>query len=136
MRTVKSFLLRAVFPALALAGWLSSARAAVVTLNPSHDTSLIQVQPDRNNGAEAWFLAGTTQNGTLNRGLIQFDFTGVLPPNAVITSVNLSLDVTRVPGCGSAFSSFSLHRLLVSWGEGDNGVKTRLLNTGRSNSTV
>ena len=119
MQIVKSNLVRAGFPALALAAWFTPAQAAVVTLNPSHDTSLIQVQPDRNNGGEAWFLAGTTQNGTLNRGLIQFDFTGVLPPNAVITSVNLSLDVTRVPSCGSAISSFSLHRLLVPWGEGN-----------------
>ena len=94
-------------------------QADVVTLTPAHDTSLMEIQPDRNNGGEGWFLAGTTQNGTRNRGLIQFDLTGVIPANATITSVDLSLDVTRVPGCGFALSSFSLHRMSVSWGEGD-----------------
>jgi hypothetical protein len=78
----------------------------------------MQIQPERNNGAEEWFLAGTTQNGTRNRGLLQFDLTGI-PANSIITSVSLSLDVTRMPGCGFAISSFSLHRMLVSWGEGD-----------------
>ena len=91
--------------------------ADVITLVPAHDTSLIQVQPNRNNGGEAWFLAGTTQNGTRNRGLLQFDLSGI-PANAIITSASLSIEVTRVPGCGFSISSFSLHRMLVSWGEG------------------
>ncbi|MEY2409128.1 MAG: hypothetical protein QOF48_1798 [Verrucomicrobiota bacterium] len=95
-----------------------TARADVVTLNPAHDATLIEIAPNRNNGAEQWFMAGTTQNGTRNRGLLQFDFTGIIPANAIITSVDLSLEVTRVPGCGLVSSQFSLHQMLTSWGEG------------------
>jgi len=97
----------------------TQAWADEVTIVPSHDTSLMEVQQDRNNGGEAWFLAGTTQNGTRNRALLQFDIANSVPANAVITSVTLSLNVTHQPGCGFAISSFSLHPLLVSWGEGD-----------------
>ncbi len=91
----------------------------VVTLVPSHDTTLIEIQPDRNNGGQAWVNAGTTQNGTRNRGLFQWDLTGVIPSGATVESVDVTLEVTRVPGCGIANSSFSLYRMLRSWGEGD-----------------
>ena len=119
MRRLKLYLARAGVFFFALAGLPSLAWADYVTLIPARDTTLIEVAPDRNNGGEAWFNAGTTQNGKRNRALLQFDFTSALPANAVITSVDLSLEVTRVPGCGYAISPFSLRRMLVSWGEGD-----------------
>jgi len=92
--------------------------ADVVTINPSQDATLIEVQPDRNNGGEQWVNAGTTQNGTRNRGLFQWDLTGVIPAGATILSADVSFEVTKVPGCGLANSSFSLYRMLNSWGEG------------------
>src|SRR5256886_11084114 len=104
---------------LFLAGLLRSAWAEVVTLAPAHVTTLMEVQPDRNNGGQGWVNAGTTQNGERNRGLFQWDFTGVIPPEANILSVELTLAVTRTPGCGRVDSSFSFYRLLRSWGEGD-----------------
>jgi hypothetical protein len=98
---------------------MNDAYAEVVALAPAHDTTLIEVQPDRNNGGEGWVNAGTTQNGQRNRGLFQWDFTGVIPPDANILSVSLALQVTRVPGCGRVDSSFSMYPMLRAWGEGD-----------------
>lgn len=102
-----------------LGALLRPARGDEVSLIPSRDTTLIEIAPDRSNGGEGWFNAGTTQNGTRNRGLLQWDFTGTIPAGATILSVELTLEVTRVPGCGRADSSFSLYRMLRPWGEGD-----------------
>src|SRR6185295_5558731 len=90
-----------------------------VTLVAAHDTTLIEIQPDHNNGGEAWFISGTTQNSTRNRGLFQWDLSDIIPVGAIILSVELTLDVTKIPGCGIANSSFSLYRMLRPWGEGD-----------------
>ena len=95
------------------------AAADEVTLVSSHDTALIEVEPDHNNGGEPFVNAGTTQNLTRNRGLFQWDLTGAIPPGATILSADVIFEVTRDPGCGIANSSFSLYRMLRSWGEGD-----------------
>jgi len=104
---------------LAIGSAFCSARGEEVSLTSSHDTSLIEVAPNSNNGGQGWVLAGTTQNGTRNRGLFQWDFTGVIPPGATILSVDLALAVTRVPDASRVDSSFSLYRMLVPWGEGN-----------------
>lgn len=95
------------------------APADSIAINPSADTTLIQVAPDRNNGAEAWVNAGTTQNFTRNRGLFKFDIAGLIPAQSVINSVTLVLEVTRQPRDGFNPSSYGLYRMLSSWGEGD-----------------
>lgn len=93
---------------------------ASVQLTPSVDTSLIEAAPGRNNGGEAWVLAGTTQNYTRNRGLFGFDLTRSIPANSIITSVQLTLDVTRHPiGDGYNEASFGLFRVYKPWGEGN-----------------
>jgi len=104
---------------LTLVTLVGRARGDVVTLTPSHDATLIKIQPDRNNGGEAWVNAGTTQNGTPNRGLFQWDLTGAIPVGATIVSADVTFEVIKVPGCGIANSSFSLYRMLDSWGEGN-----------------
>jgi len=104
---------------LIFAAPLQRAWSEVVTVTPSHDATLIQIHPDRNNGGEAWVNAGTTQKSTPNRGLFQWDLTGVIPVGATILSADVTFEVTKVPGCGIANSSFSLYRMLQSWGEGN-----------------
>ena len=104
---------------LALAVLLQRAAADEVAVASSHDTALIEVEPDHNNGAEPFVNAGTTQNGTRNRGLFQWDLTGVIPQGATILSADVLFEVTKDPGCGIANSSFSLYRMLQPWGEGD-----------------
>ena len=96
----------------------SSLFAETITLNPSADTALHEYFPENNLGAQAWLTAGTTQNGPRTRGLMRFDFTGLIPAGAIVNSVTLTLEVTRTPIDGDAPSSFLLHRMLVGWGEG------------------
>jgi hypothetical protein len=98
---------------------LGNAWCDEVSLTPSHDATLIEVKPDNNNGGQGWVNAGTTQNDTRNRGLFQWDLTGVIPADAIILSACVTFEVIKDPGCGIANSSFSLYRMLQSWGEGN-----------------
>lgn len=95
------------------------ARAAWVTNVPSADTSLIELAPTNNNGAQAWVLAGRIQNDFYrNRGLFKFNFSN-LPSNSVILSAAAVLQVTRVPAEAPANATFGLRRMLRPWGEGN-----------------
>lgn len=94
--------------------------AAQLVLNPVADTTLLEVAPSNSLGGAAWFSAGTTQNGTRNRGLMRFDVAAALPAGAGITSVTLVLTVTQQPSDGIADSLFSVRRVLRAWGEGTN----------------
>jgi len=104
---------------LALGFCTLRASAASFVFVPSADTSLIEIAPNNNNGAQAWLLAGKIQNDVYrNRALIKFDFTS-LPTNAIVLSVALNLEVTRVPDEPPADSTFGLRRMLRPWGEGN-----------------
>lgn len=94
--------------------------AEFIALNPVADTSLMEVAPDNSNGGQEWLLAGTTQNFPRTRALLRFDFTGLIPPEVMIRSVRLLLEVTRQPRDGYSPSPFGLHRMLRPWGEGTN----------------
>lgn len=92
--------------------------AATVYLPCIADTTLIQTAPSNNLGAAEFVNAGTTQNSNYNRGLFKFDLTGI-PRGSRILAGRVVLNVTREPKDGFAASPFSLHRVLVSWAEGD-----------------
>ena len=105
---------------------LPSAGAESVRLQPVADTTLFESAPNDNLGGWTHFVAGTTgsqADRTRNRALLRFAIAGSLPAGATITSASLKLAVTRIPGTsggGSAVNStFALHRVLRSWGEGD-----------------
>ena len=95
----------------------STLHADTAVLRSVADTTLIQTQPDNNNGGQAFANAGTSQNYTLTRGLFRFDASSI-PANAVVNSVSLTLEVVRQPRDGFNPSLFGLHRMMVSWGEG------------------
>ncbi len=96
-----------------------SAHADTVTLKPDADTTLIEVAPDNNLGGASFFNAGTAgANGLRNRALMSFILGGAIPPGSIITSVTLSIEVTRIPDSGAQSSLFFLRRTLESWGEG------------------
>ena len=97
---------------------LTFTHAAQVVLRPSADASLMEVAPNNNNGGEAWSLGGTTQNFTRNRALMTYDFSEI-PANSTITAVSMMFEVTRRPADGFNPAPFGLHRMLVSWGEGN-----------------
>lgn len=95
------------------------ARADSISIQPSADATLIEFAPDNNMGAVTFFNAGTTAIGTRNRGLMFFDLGTLIPAGAIITSVELHLDVVAQPSSGQENSTFSLRRVLESWGEGE-----------------
>jgi hypothetical protein len=110
-----------VFPMLC--GRLS---AATMTFTAVADTSLFQTNPDADLGG-ASLVAGTAFNDSRSRALFRFDL-GALPPGVVVSGAEVSLYVSRVPdpdmrGAPVSFD-FSLHRLLVSWGEGTGALVT------------
>lgn len=117
--TVPFVLRRAVlFAWLGLVTALFSARADQVTIFPSADATLIELQPTNNLGAASWFSAGTTQNGNSNRALLKFDVAAAVPTGSIITDIGFKVWVTRTPVDGNADSLFSLRRVLRPWNEG------------------
>jgi hypothetical protein len=92
--------------------------ADTIVLQPSADTTLINVAPDNNLGAAEFFNVGTTGTGYKNRALLFYDLSSALPPGAIITSAQLSLSIVRQPNSGLQHSLFSLRRMLQPWGEG------------------
>lgn len=115
---------RSCLPALAFAAGCflhstPSARADVVTLLPGADATLVEVAPGNSLGGADFFNAGTAgANGLRNRALMSFALGGAIPPGSIITSVSLTLEVTRFPDPGAQSSLFFLRRMLQSWGEG------------------
>lgn len=91
-----------------------------VTIQASADTTLSQYSPDNSFGGAAFFNAGSNGSFTpqRNRGLIKFDIAGMLPAASIVTSVELTLNVTREPSVQPAISTFFLQRVLRPWGEG------------------
>jgi hypothetical protein len=96
----------------------ATAPADTLDLHPVADTTLIETQPDNNNGGQFFFTAGTTQNYPRVRGLVRFDVSA-LPSGAVINSVTLTLEMTKQPRDGYNSSTLGMHRMLQAWGEGD-----------------
>lgn len=92
---------------------------ASIILTSSADTTLIEVAPNNNHGAQPFFNSGTTQNGTKNRALLRFDL-GSLPTNTVILSASVLLTVVGLPAEPAVFAPFALHRMLHNWNEGTN----------------
>ncbi len=104
---------------LALGCVAMRAVAASVTNPPSADTSLMEIAPTNNNGAQAWVLSGKIQNDFYRmRGLYKFDLTNI-PTNAQVNSAALNIEVTRVPDEPPVNSTFGLRRMLRAWGEGN-----------------
>jgi hypothetical protein len=93
--------------------------AATLTLAPVADTTLQSAYAGNNVGGDSSLWIGGRRQGGVARGLLRFDLSSV-PAGATINSVSLTLSVTRTPS-GGANSLFDVHRVLESWGEGNNG---------------
>jgi len=79
------------------------------------DTTLQEDFPDNNTGGANSFTAGGRNLGGPTRALLQFDVAGAIPAGATINSGTLTLTVANTNGPSS---TFALHRVLASWGEG------------------
>jgi len=95
-----------------------------LTLAPVQDNTLYEVQvesPEGNggppsNGAGDYFFAGMTNfTSEIRRGLVAFDVAGSVPTGAIISSVSLTLVVSR---SNSGATPVELHRVTSDWGEG------------------
>jgi hypothetical protein len=94
----------------------AAALADVVTLSPSRDNSIYEHPLGLlSNGAGPGLFAGRTNQGLIRRALLRFDVAGAVPAGSTITSVTLSLNLSR---SNSGNVECGLHRLLVDWGEG------------------
>jgi len=109
---------------LALTGM--QAFAATATITPSQDNTLAEELPDNSSGACDSIFSGNIDDQAVpgaRRALIQFDIAGQIPPGSTITSVTLSMAVTR--GSNHVDSTFYLHPVTVPWVEGVEGCGVR-----------
>ena len=109
---VASFIL---FAILAAKGHLANAETVVVTA--SRDNTLFE-DPlgGLSSGAGPSIFAGNNSTRNIRRALVYFDVAGVVPASATIDSVELRLYVSNAPN--DVPQVFSIHRILVDWGEG------------------
>ncbi|MEE8169508.1 MAG: DNRLRE domain-containing protein, partial [Phycisphaerae bacterium] len=92
------------------------AAADSVTPVTVKDNTLYQdVTGSLSNGAGLHFFAGLKSNGEIKRGLIAFDVAASIPAGSTITSVDLTLNLSRT---NAPAGVVSLHRALADWGEG------------------
>ncbi len=91
--------------------------ADTVILNPVKDNSLFDdVDGALSNGEGEYLFAGRTAANLLRRATLAFDVASALPANAMVTEVQLTVDVTKIRTDDSWL--FELRRLLADWGEG------------------
>ncbi|MGD8874616.1 MAG: DNRLRE domain-containing protein, partial [Gammaproteobacteria bacterium] len=103
----------------------TTAWSATATLFPSQDNTLAEELPDNSSGACDSIFSGLTDNGagTARRALLQFDIAAAIPPGSIINNVTLNMAVTR--GSNHPDTTFDLHRVTTSWGEGANTCGVR-----------
>jgi hypothetical protein len=90
--------------------------AETVDLFPLKDNTLYETgDGSLSNGAGQYLFAGLTSRSLLRRALLAFDVTGNIPPGSVITSVSLTMSMSRTV---SGASGVSLHKVSTDWGEG------------------
>ena len=97
----------------------SVAIADIVNINPSKDNTLYEFVPedgDLSNALGLHFFAGETGMGELRRGVLAFDIAGSVPAHSIITSVTLTLNMSRTSDITAR--TVELHKLLADWGEG------------------
>ena len=70
---------------------------------------------DRSNALGDHLFAGTTDDGLIRRGVLAFDIAGSIPSGSTVTSVSLSMNMSRTI---SDTRTVELHVLLADWGEG------------------
>jgi hypothetical protein len=118
MRSLKTSLALILTTAL---GYIAatSTNAAIINIMPSKDNTLYEYDPaegDHSNGAGFHFFAGTNGMGELRRGVLAFDIAGSVPSGSFITSVTLSMSMSRTTS--ETPRIVELHKLLADWGEG------------------
>ncbi len=96
---------------------VAPAFADSITLEPTRDNTLYEdVGGALSNGAGEFLFAGRTATSSLRRAVLAFDVAAALPAGAIVTDVELTLEMSMTAGDDSRL--FELYRLLSDWGEG------------------
>jgi hypothetical protein len=94
----------------------SSGGVDSVTLMPSKDNTLYEdVRGSLSSGAGTALFVGSTNGGSDRRALIQFEIAGAIPDGATISSVSLTMTVTKTI---ADTHDATLHAVSSAWGEG------------------
>ena len=99
---------------------VAAVRADSITLRPVADTSLFELMPDNNLGAQTFLPAGVIDSSgpiTRERGLLRFDLSQI-PANAKISNAALTVSVVSDGAASTTFEAVYLHRMLQPWVEG------------------
>src|SRR5258708_9063646 len=95
------------------------ASADTININPSKDNTLYQYVPadgDLSNALGDHFFTGETAMGELRRGVLAFDIAGNVPAGSTITSVTLTLNMSRTPS--GTTRTVELHSPIPACGQG------------------
>lgn len=87
---------------------------------PTKDNSLFSEGNNLSDGAGLFIYVGRTNNSSevqVRRGLMRFDVS-IIPINAHIQSVKLTLITLKSVGNSTVPHNFTLHKLVSNWGEG------------------
>jgi hypothetical protein len=108
------------------AAWITliaaTASAEQVVVAAAADNTLIESPSGAlSNGAGPVFFVGHTSQGVggRRRGLVRFDVASALPPGAIVTAVELWLELTP---SNPAPIEIAVHRVLRAWGEGSSAA--------------
>jgi hypothetical protein len=89
----------------------------VVVLGAVRDNTLFEdATGSLSDGAGPVLFAGNNGQDLARRGLLKFDIAGAVPAGAHIDGAELSLNVSNTPN--TTAREFTLHRVLMDWGEG------------------
>jgi len=117
MNTVAFRFCRIALAAAALAAGSTLAHGQTAQLVASADNTIFSESDALSNGAGSYFFSGRTNLSppAVRRGLIKFDVAGAVPAGSTITSVQLTLFMSRSK---QGTDPVALHRVLSAWGEG------------------
>ncbi|MCE7973100.1 MAG: hypothetical protein DYG92_02060 [Leptolyngbya sp. PLA1] len=92
----------------------SVACADLISVGAVQDNTLYEsTTGSLSNGQGAYVFSGRTSQGLIRRALLQFDLS-LIPAGSTITSATLTLHSEQAQGS----ATYTLHRLLATWGEG------------------
>jgi len=103
-----------------LAVWSPAVMGDELTLEPVQDATLFEDEAGTANGSGRYLFMGRVgEDGDdkLRRALVRFDLSGI-PTHAIINSVDVHFEITKVPLKDIRVGTATLHRVTSSWGEG------------------
>lgn len=98
----------------------SAACADLISVGAVQDNTLYEsTAGSLSNGQGAYVFSGRTSQGLVRRALLQFDLS-LIPAGSTVTSATLTLHSDQAQGS----ATYTLHRLLATWGEGSSDAGT------------